>query len=719
MSYTEEFRIVAATVYGEAASQSVASQKAIANCIMNRIRYREWKNFETAAAVVEKSGFDAYKQQTLLYKQAYAEMAAGEIKTPTLRALVDAIQPIVDGADTGGCGNIVLYYSPGAQSALHKRHPKKYAEQPKWNFDALEQVQIPGTENDDFRWYRYSGTASRLRVVDQIQQPVKNLEYKVIDKYKKLLAYGTTDAKGQHRFNITEHVKHGDLVTLYVKNIRKEWQELRDFPFDSNAFTISLTSPKAKYSVTLKKKSEGEGAYIRGTYTVKKGDTLSSIAKRFHTTVDWLASRNKIHDVNNIKTGRALIVPPVQHRKTGHSAEASAAHINVGGDDSGASVSASKASSTKSKPANNSVSKPTDAEVANSSASSSPDRTDVSNSNPSSGAAADAGNQVSPNNGKPGSVKGANAPVTITSPKPIPKPVIIADYSKNNGNPQTLVQGARCDNQSGCLKKGDRGKLIEEINIRLTGFGGAIPSDEFNSLTEAAVKQFQKDYMGVPPTGRVCGNTVLALDKFRAYSREAIDAVFGKIACRCKKCSGFGNGAHHDDPYPRSLISDREEYPGIHRSLIWMMKSMHFYLQKERELGYSFDRISSGYRCHEDNKIHKRETTNHMGKALDLLFSKGGERVVRSQGIQEIRDKIFIKHLGARMGWNNLNQMGMESAGQGAKSWVHVDVRQFEQKYKDHRFFVQSSVAAHGDALFDIAKREGRILLCSCIGNSQ
>jgi hypothetical protein len=42
--------------------------------------------------------------------------------------------------------------------------------------------------------------------------------------------------------------------------------------------------------------------------------------------------------------------------------------------------------------------------------------------------------------------------------------------------------------------------LIREINIRLAGFGGNVPTDEFTDRTEKMVKQFQRDYMKVPET---------------------------------------------------------------------------------------------------------------------------------------------------------------------------------------------------------------------------
>lgn len=45
------------------------------------------------------------------------------------------------------------------------------------------------------------------------------------------------------------------------------------------------------------------------TYTVKKGDTLSSIAKLYGTTIEALAKENRITDVNVIHTGAVLSIP--------------------------------------------------------------------------------------------------------------------------------------------------------------------------------------------------------------------------------------------------------------------------------------------------------------------------------------------------------------------------------------------------------------------------
>lgn len=45
------------------------------------------------------------------------------------------------------------------------------------------------------------------------------------------------------------------------------------------------------------------------THKVQRGETLSSIAKKYHTTVDTLAKLNKIKNINVIHTGQELILP--------------------------------------------------------------------------------------------------------------------------------------------------------------------------------------------------------------------------------------------------------------------------------------------------------------------------------------------------------------------------------------------------------------------------
>ena len=53
------------------------------------------------------------------------------------------------------------------------------------------------------------------------------------------------------------------------------------------------------------------------TYTVKSGDTLGAIAKKYGTTVSKIAKLNNIKNTNIIRVGQVLIVSePVENTET-------------------------------------------------------------------------------------------------------------------------------------------------------------------------------------------------------------------------------------------------------------------------------------------------------------------------------------------------------------------------------------------------------------------
>lgn len=51
------------------------------------------------------------------------------------------------------------------------------------------------------------------------------------------------------------------------------------------------------------------------SYTVKKGDTLSGIARKYNTTVEALASTNGIKNTNLIRVGQLLRIPTKETTK--------------------------------------------------------------------------------------------------------------------------------------------------------------------------------------------------------------------------------------------------------------------------------------------------------------------------------------------------------------------------------------------------------------------
>ena len=61
-----------------------------------------------------------------------------------------------------------------------------------------------------------------------------------------------------------------------------------------------------KYAVVQAKVNELMSKRNEIFYVIKKGDTLSGIAKKFHTTVKELARKNNIKDVNKIYAGDVI-----------------------------------------------------------------------------------------------------------------------------------------------------------------------------------------------------------------------------------------------------------------------------------------------------------------------------------------------------------------------------------------------------------------------------
>lgn len=280
-----------------------------------------------------------------------------------------------------------------------------------------------------------------------------------------------------------------------------------------------------------------------------------------------------------------------------------------------------------------------------------------------------------------------------------------------NKTPTTIeeVEEPKCG-EVYCIKKGDKNELIREVNIRLAGFGGNVPTDEFTDRTEKMIKQFQKDYMKIPETGKICGNVLRAIDEFQSK----YNFTFDEIKCKCGTCTGFGKGLYSEEKQDSAIAerSRKYEYPGIHRSMLSSMRSVIFYLAKDGR--FSLNKISSGYRCHEDNKNNNRSSTNHMGKALDLHFNKSGVRTRDNDDVETIRKDIFNKYLGAKWDWKEKNIFNLESTAIGATTWVHYDVREFDLIYLEDTFFAKDIAGLNGKSIVLLANELGYQNTCMC-----
>jgi predicted chitinase len=298
-----------------------------------------------------------------------------------------------------------------------------------------------------------------------------------------------------------------------------------------------------------------------------------------------------------------------------------------------------------------------------------------------------------------------------------------------------------------CIKKGDKSELIREVNIRLSGFGGNVPTDVFTDRTEKMIKQFQKDYMKVPETGKICGNVLRAIDDF-STKFDISSTFWGQIKCSCgtkgkeatsklrgtketNNCKGFGDGTGKGT-YKSTTKTEafhKYEYPGLHRSLLFGFKALQYYFSLQKT--YTIDSFSSGYRC----RFKNYTTTNHQGKAIDMQFSKGtwairGAQDKNLKELRDMRDNIFVKYLGAQKEWPDKDKFSIEPIDllydknknpryDHTFSWIHMDVREFSTEYLDDKYFCKSATELNGKSIVQIAKELGQTKVCECLSGFQ
>lgn len=231
------------------------------------------------------------------------------------------------------------------------------------------------------------------------------------------------------------------------------------------------------------------------------------------------------------------------------------------------------------------------------------------------------------------------------------------------------------------IARGCEGADVVELQVRLAGFRGTLPDGDFGPGTERQVMTFQRDYMKLrSPTGIVGRSTMLAIDRFA----EAYPIDFAKIRCSCGRCNGFGTGQFKNRYLagkPRTEAFYRYEYPGVHRLLLWAVRAARFYMGPG---GFS---ITSGYRCSFDNADHGRSTTNHHGKAIDVVFAPraGGKPRNAGADCDAARGRI-VETADAQIGWGARNRKALEPSDI-APTWVHYDVRCYESKYLGDEMF--------------------------------
>jgi putative peptidoglycan binding protein len=237
------------------------------------------------------------------------------------------------------------------------------------------------------------------------------------------------------------------------------------------------------------------------------------------------------------------------------------------------------------------------------------------------------------------------------------------------------------------LKRGDRGDPVVELQMRLAGFRGTVPDGVYGPGTELQVSTFQRAYMQMAdPDGAASQATIDAIAEFAA----AHPVDFATLKCPCGLCGGFGQGRFRDVyRKPGHLeVFHRYEYPGMHRMLLWTCRAARFYVAAR---GWKLV-INSAYRCEIDNAKHQRSSSNHHGKAIDIDIVPGaGAAGTDRQRCNTLRG-LLVEKSNAQIGWDARNRKSLEPANI-APTWVHLDVRSYDRKYLDDKYFVKDAAA--------------------------
>ena len=150
-----------------------------------------------------------------------------------------------------------------------------------------------------------------LIFADILDCPIRGLQIEC--RSDQLLRFsGSSNTSGEISFS----APLSDTIIVHVRNwITGEMKPVAKFFTGKEKIHLKVVSPKYKDTIRPLPRGE-EGKYLRGTYVVKSNDTLSSIAKAYSVSTDYLVKINKLRNPNELAIGQVLKVPPVEARST-------------------------------------------------------------------------------------------------------------------------------------------------------------------------------------------------------------------------------------------------------------------------------------------------------------------------------------------------------------------------------------------------------------------
>ncbi len=184
---------------------------------------------------------------------------------------------------------VVFYYSPKAQKALHETHPDKYTSDiPIWATDPKKEiVKISGTENDDFKWFKYKRSKFFITLFDSKGHPLitDNVDVRFATRKKvPALSRLKTNAKGQLPV-FYARIEMGVRLVVdgkYVKVIEKNKTKiLRILPTGKDLVVSIFINKENGYKAIMKKHTGKVSEYrdsssLNQSYVSSKSQNINS-----------------------------------------------------------------------------------------------------------------------------------------------------------------------------------------------------------------------------------------------------------------------------------------------------------------------------------------------------------------------------------------------------------------------------------------------------------
>ena len=188
-----------------------------------------------------------------------------------------------------------------------KDYPLWIAQYPNQYLPGME----PSLPRGWFRWtfWQYSKKGSVNGINAEVDLDLFNGTLEALYKFAGATPVSPTDPGGTKKHKIVAGDTFESIAIQYGITVRELVSANPQLLKSGEQLAIPAPVAIPAESGTSSGSTSGGGTVPARTYTVKAGDTLSSIAVKFGTTVAKIASANNIANINLISVGQVLVIP--------------------------------------------------------------------------------------------------------------------------------------------------------------------------------------------------------------------------------------------------------------------------------------------------------------------------------------------------------------------------------------------------------------------------